>query len=106
LGASGKLAIQMRLRREGDKLAGSYLYESVGKDLSLRGAIDAAGDFQLQEFDAAGAQTDYRRQYRKRHQAADERHEQERKPSPLDEPAVSPGERHAQAAWCQPKSSG
>lgn len=57
LGASGKLAIQMRLRREGDKLTGSYFYETVGKDLSLRGTIDAAGNFQLQEFDAAGAQT-------------------------------------------------
>lgn len=57
LGATGKLSIQMRLRREGDKLAGSYFYETVGKDLSLRGTIDAAGNFQLQEFDAAGAQT-------------------------------------------------
>jgi hypothetical protein len=52
-----KSAIQMRLRREDDKLAGSYFYESVGKDLSLRGTIDAAGNFNLQEFDAAGAQT-------------------------------------------------
>jgi hypothetical protein len=53
----GKVAIQMRLRREGDKLTGSYFYESVGKDLSVRGTIDAAGNFNLQEFDAAGAQT-------------------------------------------------
>lgn len=57
LGASGKLAIQMRLRREGDKLAGAYFYETVGKDLSLRGTIDGAGDFNLQEFDATGAHT-------------------------------------------------
>ena len=57
LGASGKLSIQMRLRREGDKLAGSYFYETVGKDLNLRGTIDAAGNFNLQEFDTAGAQT-------------------------------------------------
>jgi hypothetical protein len=57
LGTSGNLAIQMRLRREGDRLTGSYFYETVGKDLSLRGTITAAGDFQLQEFDAAGAQT-------------------------------------------------
>jgi hypothetical protein len=53
----GKIAIQMRLRREGDKLAGSYFYESMGKDLSLRGTIDATGDFTLQEFDATGART-------------------------------------------------
>jgi hypothetical protein len=52
-----KDAIQMRLRREGDRLTGSYFYETVGKDLSLRGAITAAGDFQLQEFDESGAQT-------------------------------------------------
>ena len=57
LGASGKLSIQMRLRREGDRLTGSYFYETVGKDLSLRGTVDAAGNFQLQEFDAAGAPT-------------------------------------------------
>jgi len=57
LGASGKLAIQMRLRREGEKLTGAYFYETIGKDLSLRGTIDASGNFQLQEFDAAGAQT-------------------------------------------------
>jgi len=57
LGASGKLAIQMRLRREGDALDGSYFYEAIGKDLSLRGTIDAAGNFLLQEFDASGAQT-------------------------------------------------
>ncbi len=52
-----KTAIQVRLRREGERVTGTYFYESVGKDLSLRGTIDAAGDFQLQESDAAGAQT-------------------------------------------------
>ena len=53
----GKVAIQARLRREGERLAGSYFYETIGKDLSLRGTIDAAGDFTLEEFDAAGAKT-------------------------------------------------
>lgn len=57
LGAAGRMAIQMRLRREGDRLSGSYFYESVGKDLALRGTIDGAGNFQLQEFDETGAQT-------------------------------------------------
>lgn len=57
LGEAGKIRIQMRLRREGDKLSGAYFYESIGKDLALRGTIDAAGNFTLQEFDAAGAQT-------------------------------------------------
>jgi hypothetical protein len=57
MGAAGKTAIQMRLRREGDMLTGSYFYESVGKDLALRGTITAAGDFTLREFDPSGAQT-------------------------------------------------
>jgi Protein of unknown function (DUF3298) len=52
-----KLTVQMRLRREGETLTGSYFYEDVGKDLSLRGTIDGAGSFELQEFDAAGART-------------------------------------------------
>jgi hypothetical protein len=47
LGAAGKTAIQMRLRREGDKLTLSYFYESVGKDLALRGTITAAGEHQV-----------------------------------------------------------
>lgn len=52
-----KTSIQMRLRREGDKLTGTYFYESIGKDLALRGTITASGDFNVQEFDATGAQT-------------------------------------------------
>ena len=58
---SGKLGekyrIQMRLRREGEKLSGTYFYERVGQNLSLRGKIDAQGSFTLREYDAVGAQT-------------------------------------------------
>jgi len=58
---SGKLGakyrIQMRLRREGENLAGSYFYERVRQDLALRGEIDGHGNFTLREYDAGGAQT-------------------------------------------------
>ena len=52
-----ELRVQMKLRREGNALAGSYFYENVRNELALRGSIDAQGNFNLQEFDAAGAQT-------------------------------------------------
>ncbi|HEX3227543.1 MAG TPA: DUF3298 and DUF4163 domain-containing protein [Pyrinomonadaceae bacterium] len=58
---SGKLGnkyrIQMRLRRVGGNLAGSYFYERVRQDLALRGEIDGHGNFTLREYDAGGAQT-------------------------------------------------
>lgn len=52
-----KYRIQMRLRRDGGKLSGAYFYERVRQDLTLRGEIDAGGNFTLREYDAAGAQT-------------------------------------------------
>ena len=58
---SGKLGnkyrIQMRLRRDGGKLSGTYFYERVRQDLMLRGEIDGQGNFSLREYDAGGAQT-------------------------------------------------
>src|SRR2546423_3727065 len=58
---SGKLGdkyrIQMRLRREGGKLSGTYFYERVRQDLALRGEIDGQGNFTLREYDAGDAQT-------------------------------------------------
>lgn len=58
---SGKLGhkyrIQMRLRREGGKLTGTYFYERVQQDLTLRGEIDGQSNFTLREYDAGGAQT-------------------------------------------------
>src|SRR5207237_2541616 len=57
-GTLGKYRVQMRLRREGDALSGSYFYEHVrGGGLRLEGTIDGGGRFTLREFDAAGAQT-------------------------------------------------
>jgi outer membrane protein OmpA-like peptidoglycan-associated protein len=44
------LNIEMKLVREGSKLLGSYYYERIGKDISVRGAIDEAGSIVLDEF--------------------------------------------------------
>jgi Protein of unknown function (DUF3298)/Deacetylase PdaC len=56
-GSLGKYRVQMRLRRDGNAIAGTYFYEHVKTDLRLEGTIDAAGRFTLREFDAGGAQT-------------------------------------------------
>lgn len=56
-GTVGKYRVQMRLRRDGSKLAGTYFYEHVKSNLRLEGTIEAGGNFTLREFDAAGAQT-------------------------------------------------
>src|SRR5436190_19126590 len=58
---SGKLGnkyrIQMRLRREGGNLTGTYFYERMRQNLTLRGEIDGHANFILREYDAGGAQT-------------------------------------------------
>src|SRR5256885_14893661 len=58
---SGKLGdkyrIQMRLRRAGGTLSGTYFYERVRQHLTLRGEIDGQGNFSLREYDAGGVQT-------------------------------------------------
>lgn len=53
----GRHKIQMRLRREGDALSGSYFYEGRLGQLTLRGTIDREGKFTLQEFDEQGRQS-------------------------------------------------
>lgn len=57
LGDDPAIRVQMKLRREGDQLKGSYFYENVRNELALRGTIDAQGNFNLQETDSSGAQT-------------------------------------------------
>lgn len=49
----------MTLRREGDELNGSYFYAKSGSAnaLTLRGKIEANGNFTMQEFDSSGKQT-------------------------------------------------
>ena len=57
-GTVGAYKVQMRLRRDGDALSGTYFYEHArGGRLRLEGTIDGEGRFTLREFDAAGAQT-------------------------------------------------
>ncbi|HKO97186.1 MAG TPA: DUF3298 domain-containing protein [Pyrinomonadaceae bacterium] len=51
------LDLQMKLVREGEKLAGSYFYQKVGTKIDLRGSIDADGNLVLDEFDPSGKQT-------------------------------------------------
>ncbi len=49
--------VQMTLTRDGEKLSGTYFYTRIGKDLKLAGTIDAEGNFNLKESDAAGKTT-------------------------------------------------
>ena len=51
------IGIRMTIAREGSTLRGSYLYERLGKPLSLRGEIGAGGRVQLEETDAQGKVT-------------------------------------------------
>jgi hypothetical protein len=58
-GSVAQARFEMTLRREGENLNGSYFYAKSGgaNTLSLRGKIDANGNFTLQEFDSSGKQT-------------------------------------------------
>lgn len=56
-GSIGDNRLQMTLDRDGDQLSGTYFYQKVGTDISLKGSINAHGDFTLNEFDSAGKQT-------------------------------------------------
>jgi hypothetical protein len=51
------LDLQMKLKREGDKLAGAYFYQKVGTKIDVRGTVDQNGNILLEEFDPAGKQT-------------------------------------------------
>ena len=50
-------AIQMRLRREGESLSGTYAYDGKDQSLTLKGRINSQGKLTLQESDAKGKQT-------------------------------------------------
>ena len=58
-GSVAQARFEMTLRREGNNLSGSYFYAKSGSTnkLSLRGEINADGNFTLQEFDSSGRQT-------------------------------------------------
>jgi Protein of unknown function (DUF3298)/Deacetylase PdaC len=48
--------VTMKLRRSGNQLSGAYSYDRIGKDIVLKGSIDAAGNVKLQEFGDGGVQ--------------------------------------------------
>jgi hypothetical protein len=58
-GSVSQSRFEMTLRREGNKLSGSYFYAKSGSTnkLSLRGEIKTDGNFIMQEFDSSGRQT-------------------------------------------------
>jgi hypothetical protein len=49
--------VEMKLTFGGENLSGAYFYSAIGKDISLKGRVDAKGNLSLQEFDPAGKQT-------------------------------------------------
>lgn len=58
-GTIGESRFQMALTRAGEELSGTYFYDKQGSanKLSLKGKIDAKGNFTLEETDAAGRLT-------------------------------------------------
>ena len=54
---AGNLPIEMTLVRDGDRLAGTYFYPKVGKNITLGGTIDKAGNVELKESDESGKET-------------------------------------------------
>jgi hypothetical protein len=56
-GLIGKNSIEMKLQRDGENLSGTYFYEGIGQNLTLKGRVDSQGKLSLQEFDASGKQT-------------------------------------------------
>lgn len=56
-GEVGQRAVELRLKRDGEKVSGAYSYDGIGKDLRLEGRIDAQGRLTLAEFDQTGKQT-------------------------------------------------
>jgi len=54
---SGNLKIEMTLVRNGERLAGSYFYPKVGKEIALKGTIDSDGNLELKESDETGKGT-------------------------------------------------
>jgi len=54
VGSIGQYPVHMTLRRgPGGELTGSYSYDGRGGSLALKGAVNAGGEFTLEEFDGA-----------------------------------------------------
>ncbi len=56
-GNIGERSVTMQLSRAGQNLSGTYYYDGIGKNLTLKGTVDAEGNATLQEFDENGKQT-------------------------------------------------
>jgi Protein of unknown function (DUF3298) len=54
---AGNLSIEMTLVRDGDRLTGTYFYPKVGKNITLGGTVDKAGNVELKESDESGKET-------------------------------------------------
>jgi hypothetical protein len=54
---AGDLPIEMTLIRDGDRLSGTYFYPKVGKNITLSGTVDKAGNVELKETDEGGKDT-------------------------------------------------
>lgn len=53
-GSVGNSHIQMRLNIQGNKVSGTYSYDTVGEDIKLAGQLTDQGRLELTEFDAKG----------------------------------------------------
>ena len=51
------LSIEMTLTRETDRVAGTYFYPRIGKNIDLKGSIDSGGKLELRETDETGKDT-------------------------------------------------
>jgi hypothetical protein len=54
---TGDLPIEMTLIRDGDRLSGAYFYPKVGKNITLSGTVDKAGNVELKETGEGGKDT-------------------------------------------------
>ena len=54
---ANNLRIEMALVRDGDRLNGTYFYPKVGKNITLGGTVDKAGNVELKESDESGKDT-------------------------------------------------
>src|SRR6267143_2314220 len=54
---ANNLPVEMTITRDGDRLAGTYFYPKVGKNINLAGTIDKNGNVELKESDESGKDT-------------------------------------------------
>jgi hypothetical protein len=52
-----RLGLQMKLIRDGEKVAGTYFYGKVGTKIDVKGTVDKDNNLTLEEFDGGGKQS-------------------------------------------------